>query len=110
MRGGLSLQHTALRAVPRIQIYSPDARRPLIRFAGTRKQQTPRSLRKQEKKVSTPRGYFIDLRALADALLGGSWSLERLTERLDTPTKKYKSEDHGHKLTGTYLEYACDDV
>jgi hypothetical protein len=110
MRGGFSFQLSDNPACPRIQVHSLNSRLPLIRFAGTRKQQTPRSLRRQSKRVPTPRGYFVDLRALSDALLGGSWSLERLTERLGTATKKRGGEEHGQELTARYLEYACDDV
>jgi hypothetical protein len=55
-------------------------------------------------------GYFLDLKTLAGALLGGSWSLGSLAENLGTKHPKSATEEHGEQLSSEYLEYALRDV
>lgn len=68
--------------------------------------------RNQEKGVEIPhyRGYFVDLKSLAAALLGRTDSLASLTDFLDTKHKKVETDEHGRTLTRQYLKYALNDV
>ncbi len=67
-------------------------------------------MRKRSQEVPARRGYFVDVRTLAGALLGGSWSLGKLAGHLGTEGQKLKTEQHGGPLTEEYLEYAAQDV
>jgi hypothetical protein len=67
-------------------------------------------MRKRGQKVPTRRGHFVDVRTLAGALLGGSWSLDRLSKHLPIQHKKLETEGHGGPLTEEYLRYAVQDV
>ena len=75
MRGGFSFQLSKDKRRPRVRVKHLNNRTSLIDFTAPAKQFTPRGMRKGEQKVPTRRGYFADVRTLAGALLGGSWSL-----------------------------------
>ena len=110
MRGGFSLELSKHKWRPRIQIKHLNNRSALIRFTVPHGQRTSRTRRKRGRKVPARRGHFVDVRTLAGALLGGSWSLERLAENLDTEHKKLGTEEHGGPVTEEYLQYATRDV
>jgi hypothetical protein len=110
MWGGFSFQLSTDTRRPRVRIKHLNNRTSLINFTAPAKQFTPRGMRKGERKVPTRRGYFVDVRTLAGALLGGSWSLERLAQHLQTEHQKLSTEEHGGPLTREYLEYATQDV
>ena len=65
-----------------------NSRTSLIDFSAPAKQFTPRGMRKSQLNVPTRRGHFVDVRTLAGALLGGSWSLGRLAKHLQTEHQK----------------------
>ncbi len=110
MRGGFTFQLSNNPERPNIQIKHINSRTALIRFAGARGQKTPRGMRRQGQRIPTRRGYFVDIRTLAGALLGGSWSLERLAKHLGTEHQKLRTAEHGGELTETYLHYTVQDV
>ncbi len=110
MRGGFTFRLSENGRCPNIQVKHLNSRTALIRFAGVAGQLTPKGMRKREQKVPTRRGYFVDVRTLAGALLGGSWSLQRLGQHLGTEHRKLDTEEHGGELTEEYLEYALQDV
>jgi transcriptional regulator with XRE-family HTH domain len=110
MRGGFSFKLSKDKRRPRVRIKHLNNRSSLIDFSAPPKQFTPRGMRKGQRKVPTRRGYLVDVRTLAGALLGGSWSLGRLGEHLEIEHQKLGTEEHGGPLTAEYLEYAVRDV
>jgi hypothetical protein len=108
--GGFSLKYTENPFLPKIQIKSLNPRAALTELTAARRQDTSRSRRKRGQSSGADRGYFVDVKTLAAALLSRTHSLESLTKALDTPTKKVRSEDHGQELTFAYLDYARADV
>jgi hypothetical protein len=110
MRGGFSFKLSTDKHRPRVQVKHLSNRAALIRFTIPPKQRTPSSRRKRGSNVSAHRGYFVDVRTLAGALLGGSWSLGKLAEHLGTEHQKLDAEEHGGPLTEEYLRYAAQDV
>jgi transcriptional regulator with XRE-family HTH domain len=110
MRGGFSLQLSPDRRRPRVQVKHLSNRSALIRFTVPPRQTTTRGMRKRGQKVPARRGHFVDVRTLAGALLGGSWSLGRLAEHLGTEHGKLDAEEHGGPLTEEYIRYAVQDV
>ncbi len=110
MRGGFSLQLSEDVRRPRVRVKHLNSRASLIDFAAPRKQSTPRGMRNRGHKVPPQRGHFVDVRTLAGALLGGSWSLGRLAEHLEVEHEKLETEGHRETLTKEYLEYAVRDV
>lgn len=110
MRGGFSFQLRADKYRPRVQVKHLTGRAALIQFTKPRRQDTPRGMRKRKLTVPPRRGYFLDVRTTAGAMLSGSWSLATLSHHLDTPHKKDESDEHGGPLTPEYLAYAMNDV
>ncbi|QEC48537.1 hypothetical protein FSW04_13825 [Baekduia soli] len=56
------------------------------------------------------RGFFADVRTVAKAVLGESFTLRTLAERLQTQTRKASVEEHGATLTRAYIKYCAIDV
>jgi hypothetical protein len=56
------------------------------------------------------RGAFVDAKTAGDALLGGSHTLARLAQLLETPSQKLHVDEHGGPLTAEYIDYARADV
>jgi len=110
MRGGFSLQLSKDVRKPRVRVKHLNSRTSLIDFTAPRRQSTPRGMRNRGRRVPPRRGYFVDVRTLAGALLGGSWSLGRLAEHLEVEHQKLETEGHGETITEEYLEYAVRDV
>jgi len=110
MRGGFSFELSKDKRRPRVRVKHLDSRTSLIDFTAPAKQFTPRGMRKDQWTVPTRRGYFVDVRTLAGALLGGSWSLGSLSKHLEVEHQKFRTEEHGERLTPEYLEYARQDV
>lgn len=108
-RGGHSLVLWDSEYRPRIQIKHLTPRAALHQFAAPNRG-ISRSARRRKDKVPVRRGTFIDVRTIAGALLADNFSLERLTEALDTPTRKIGTSAHGEPLTFAYLDYARADV
>jgi hypothetical protein len=110
IRGGFSFVFSEKKERPRIQIKHINSKSSLIQFTIPSKQETPRNWRKKNQKVMPHRGYFLDVKTIACALLSGSWSLQSLGEHLKTENQKHKTDEHGAKLTAQYLTYAIQDV
>lgn len=109
MRGGFSFRLSKDKRTPSVRVKHLSNRSSLIDFTAPPKQFTPRGMRKS-RKVPPRRGYFVDVRTVAGALLGGSWSLERLGRHLHIEHQKLGTEEHGGPLTRQYAEYALRDV
>ncbi len=110
MHGGFSLQLSDNPKWPRVQVKHLSQRAALIRFAAQRGQRTPRGQRKRGLRVPARRGFFVDLRSVAAALLSRPFSLGRLAEFLGVPNRKLDTEEHGALLTKAYLDYAVRDA
>ncbi len=108
-RGGHSLAISESDYRPRIQIKHLTPRAALEQFSSPNRG-VSRSARGRNDDIPVRRGTFIDVRTIAGALLAGNFSLERLTERLDTTTRKTGTSEHGKPLTPDYLDYARGDV
>lgn len=67
-------------------------------------------MRKRKQKALPRRGYFIDVKTLAAALLSQSFTLESLADHLGTAHRKEKAGNHGAELTNAYIGYAVRDV
>jgi hypothetical protein len=108
MHGGFSLKLSPHSYCPPVQVKHLSRYVSFIRFAGYHSQ-TSRSQRKRGKSTPVKRGYFLDVRTLAAALLSRSFSLASLAEFLNAP-RKHRTEEHGKALSNEYLEYARQDV
>ena len=89
-RGAHSLKIWESDYRPRIQIKHLTPRAALMQFASPNRG-ISLSARGRNDDVPIRRGTFIDVRTVAGALLAGNFSLERLTEKLKTPTQKTKT-------------------
>jgi hypothetical protein len=111
MKGGFSLRLRSEKYIPRIRFRQIDRRMSFIDFAGINRGRTNRAMRKKAKKSAPPRrGYFVDIKTLAGALLSGHFSLDSLAKTLGLEACKLKTEEHGRRLSPRYLEYAMRDV
>jgi hypothetical protein len=110
MKGGFSLRFSDSDRDPAVQLKHLNPRASFIEFTAVRKSRTSKSARKRNQRIPVNRGHFADVRTLASAILSGSYTLERLTRKLNTPTRKTSRNDHGDVLTPDYLDYARSDV
>lgn len=110
MRGGFTFELLPYADQPNIRIKHLSARAALIDFAAPAVQTTTRGNRKKRLKTPHSRGYFIDVKTLAAALTGRSFSLEDLCRFLEVETRKQASHEHGGPITADYLDYARTDV
>lgn len=110
MRGGFTFNLTADNSDPNVRVKHLSARAALIDFAVPGKQETPRGMRKQGRRIKPHRGQFTDVKTLAAALTSQPFSLARLASFLGTNAQKLDTEEHGGPITDAYLEYARTDV
>ncbi|WP_300380410.1 hypothetical protein [Henriciella sp.] len=110
MRGGFTFWSTRWKSDPNIRVKHLNATAALMDFATPGDQQQSRGMRKRNEKTEHNRGTFLDVRTLAAALLSGRFSLGKLAERLNTPTRKHETDEHGGPLSWQYLDYARADV
>jgi predicted transcriptional regulator with HTH domain len=110
MRGGFSLKLSPLNYQPPVQIKHLSKYLSMMRFAAPFVSPNSRSQLKHGKKNPHKRGYFLEVRALAAALLSRSFSLASLAEFLGVAHGKLETDYHGKPLTKEYLEYAERDV
>jgi hypothetical protein len=109
MRGGFSFKMSEKWWRPRVQIKHLSGRAAFIQFTSpTKRNDNPRD-RREGRKV-TRRGFFVDVRTIAGALLSQPFSLDGLARHLKTETQKAKSDEHGGVLSDQYLRYAVTDV
>lgn len=92
---------------PNISIKHLSARAALIKFIGVKPR---RGSTDDEPSGGTDRGYFVDVKTAASALLSGSHTLKSLSELLGVPTPKIESDEHGERLTPDYIRYGLRDV
>jgi hypothetical protein len=109
MRGGFTFGLSSDDRWPHIQIKHRNNRSHLIRFTNPVGQITPRGMRKRGMKVPAFRGFFVDVRSLAGALLGGSWPLKELSEHFKVKDPKLSEPDFSGPIDARYLEYSLRD-
>jgi hypothetical protein len=109
MRGGFSFELSPNGEDPRVRVKHLSPKAALIDFAKPGDQETVRAMRDRGLKIPAYRGHFVDIKTAAAALLSGRFSLESLARRLNTPTQKQKTEEHG-TITPAYVDYARTDV
>jgi len=110
MRGGFSFTLSDDKRRPHVQVKHLSRRASFIQFAAPFRQRTGRSDRKRGATAPVRRGFFVDVNTLANALFARPFKLSTLGEHLETPTRKAETEEHGGKLTETYMGYAYQDV
>ena len=109
MRGGFSLKLTEDPTRPRILVKRASPSTTFIQFTvpdGRSPEQ-----RQQEHGFDAPpyRGFFVDTASLANALLGGKWSLRKLAETLNTKHRKTSTDLDG-PITEESIAYCYNDV
>ena len=109
MRGGFSLKLSDDPTRPRVLVKKASTSATFIQFTvpdGRAPEQ-----RAQEKGWDAPpfRGFFVDTSTLANALLGGKWSLKRLAETLNTEHRKTATDLAGPTTEET-VDYCMNDV
>ncbi len=97
--GAFSFSLTENPERPRVRVQHRNSTSALIKFA-------PRRARRK----GDPPGHFVDVRTVAKALTGASHSLASLSEELDVQHKKQGTDEHGNRLTATYIDYTANDV
>ncbi len=118
MRGGFSLKLSEKVGRPRVAVKHLSQKAALIRFTGEKPEKgkgedediDPSVPHESEVPADPDRGYFVDVKTLAAALLSSSHSLESLSELLDVSTKKGEADEHGGPLTPEYVRYGLNDV
>ncbi len=111
MRGGFSYKLRPYSWVPRIRTRHISRRLSFTDFTSIYRGRGTRAMRKRKQKRSPPRrGYFIDLKTVAGALLAGNFTLAGLGEALGIEDGKLHTEEHGRRLSTDYLAYAMRDV
>lgn len=90
-----------------IKIKHLSHRAAFIEFAGTKQ---PQNAKKKNPEFERPKGFFVDVKTFAGALLAESHSLSSLSIALDVEHKKSASDKHGEPLTPEYVQYAINDV
>jgi hypothetical protein len=108
MRGGFSLALLPEKWMPNVLVRHLNSRSAFIRFAAAPKAVDGRSLRKNFK-TQAKAGYFLDVKTLASALMGGCGGLGDLAKALGV-TQKLETGEHGGPLTEMYLDYAANDT
>ena len=110
MRNGFTLKLVPEKWHPPVLVRHLNSRTSFIRFAAAAIARDSRSARKRGQWTPPRKGFFLDVRTLAGALLGGSFSLGGLAKLLRTDHAKQETEEHGGRLTREYLTYAVTDV
>lgn len=110
MRGGFTLQLSADKRWPRVQVKHLSQRQALIRFAAPFRSRKARSERRRSDDKPVRRGFFVDIKTLAAALYSRSFDLAGLAEFLKVANLKLETEEHGKALTPDYVAYAVRDA
>ena len=109
MRGGFSLKLSNDPTRPRVLVKKASTSATFIQF--TVPDGRPPEQRQQERGIDAPpfRGFFVDTTTLANALLGGKWSLKRLAHALTTHHQK-SSVDLTGEINEELIGYCLNDV
>ena len=109
--GGFALTLSPHRWWPRLQVRHLTNRAALVGFTVPAGQLQTRSARNNGyRRPAARRGYFVDVRTLAGALFGRSFTLADLAEFLGLAQGKLQTDEHGKALSSAYLDYLLRDV
>jgi hypothetical protein len=109
MKGGFSFILIDDEKRPTVSVKHLSQRTSFIHFTGIRpkpESDDPVS----EDAPDVDRGYFVDVKTLAAALLSESHSLESLSKLLKVPHPKLSTDSHGEIINPDYVRYALRDV
>jgi hypothetical protein len=106
MRGGFSFVLIDDDKWPTLTVKHLSQRMAFFRFTGLRR--LPKDEDPNEPDVD--RGFFVDLKTLAGALLSESHTLESLSKLLKVPNPKLSTDEHGGTLKPEYVRYGLRDV
>jgi hypothetical protein len=109
MRGGFSLELLPEKQHPNVLVKHLNSKTAFMRFAAAPRAVDGRAMRKKFK-TQAKTGYFLDLKTLGAALMGGSFNLKALANLLEAPHRKMATDEHGGPLTPAYLDYAVNDT
>ena len=109
MHGGFSLKLSDDPTRPRVLVKKVSGSAAFIQF--TVPDGRPPEQRAQEKGGDSPpfRGFLVDTMTLANALLGGKWSLQRLADALGTEHRKSTVDLQG-EINKELIGYCVNDV
>lgn len=106
-QNGFSLKLSTNSYRPHVKIKHLSHRAAFIEFAGTKQ---PQNAKKKNPEFERPKGFFVDVKTFAGALLAESHSLASLSIAFDVEHKKSASDKHGEPLSPEYVQYALNDV
>jgi len=109
MRGGFSFRLTHDKRRPAIQVKHLSQKASLIRFAAPFRRRDSRSARKRGR-VPVRRGFFVDCKTLAAALLAKSFNLKSLSEELKVEHPKLSVDEYDGPINVEFLDYAVRDA
>jgi hypothetical protein len=109
-RGWFRLQLTQTPGQPPLYVKHLNRHAAFIQFAVPEGRSPEQRNRERGGQVDHHRGFFVDVKTAGDALLGGSHTLARLAELVETETQKLPTDEHGGPLTPEYINYARTDV
>jgi len=112
-KGGFSFILSNDEKWPTVTVKHLSQRASFIGFTGTRgknKTDQDEDQFNQDANRHPDRGYFVDVKTLAGALISESHSLESLSKLLKVKTPKEPSEEHGKELKPEYVRYGMRDV
>jgi hypothetical protein len=95
---------------PNIRIRNIDSRKALKGFAAPRATETSPRQRKRGVAPEAPHGHLIDVRTLAGAVLGRSFSLATLATELDIDHPKRHLDSYDRPIDATFLDYLLSDI
>jgi hypothetical protein len=115
MKGGFSLILHESKEYPRVVVKHLSQRSSIIQFAGVKSGKGKGGSSDDDEPLDTEkrdpdRGYFVDVKTFAAALLSASHSLESLSKTLKVATPKQPSDEHGEALKPEYVCYAFNDT
>jgi hypothetical protein len=111
MKGGFTLKLHENKQFPNVVIKHLSQRASIIQFAGIKPSKNDGAGEEflDTEKRAANRGYFVDVKTFAAALLSASHSLESLSDTLKVPTQKISTDAHGGALKPEYVRYAIND-
>lgn len=116
MSGGFSFCLSDDDRFPHVQIKHLNRRAAFIRLTSASENRGTGAAQKAKERghevdaVAINRGYFVDVRTIAAALLSRSTDLAHLAEHLQTEHRKTALDDYGRSVDEEMIRYAINDV
>lgn len=110
MHGGFTFQLSSDKYKPFVQIKHLSRLAAFIQFAGIKRRNDTKGMRKKQIEPPIRRGAFIDVQTIAAALTSQSFSLYGLANFLKLESRKLETNEHGLVITPDYVNYAVQDA